>query len=411
MAHGFQEPEGLLDRFLNRMKSELGRLPDYVCTQTIERFSRTSAERPWQNVDTLRFDVAFVGNKELYGRPGERRFQSRTLAEIVGKGTTSTGQLGVLAKHVFLTSTARFSYKGASEQDGRRMHEYSYEVAPERSSYRLRNGTAESTVGFQGSFWIDAENLDLIRLEVQAFDLPERLGLAEANTSLVYSRVLIDETESILPVSATFAIVALDGNEDMNRMRLTTCRHYRADSSIQYAGDQPAPRRDAPKSAESAGAEVALPGGALLEIALDANLDPASARLGDPIRARVIRPTKLGDAAVVPQGAIVLGHLVRLDKQAMPYPVFDIGLEFDTVMIGDQKVALAATMEEAGPHAGLLRQAKRLDPTFTKRRTGRMEVLVREVQRGQGILLWDARRGPLPSGLKMKWRVMAESEP
>src|SRR5207244_8638611 len=157
MAQGFQEPEGLLDRFLTRMKSELGRLPDYVCTQTIERFGRQSAERQWQKVDTLRFDVALVGNKELYGRPGERRFQSRTLADLVGKGTTSTGQLGILAKHVFLTSTAQLAYKGASEQDGRRAHEYQYEVAPERSSYRLRNGNAESAVGFQGAFWFDAE--------------------------------------------------------------------------------------------------------------------------------------------------------------------------------------------------------------------------------------------------------------
>jgi hypothetical protein len=37
-----------------------------------------------------------------------------------------------------------------------------------------------------------------------------------------------------------------------------------------------------------------------------------------------------------------------------------------------------------------------------------MDILVREVQRGQGILHWDARRGPLPRGFKMKWRVQQD---
>jgi hypothetical protein len=412
MAQGFQEPEGLLDRFLTRMKSELGRLPDYVCTQTIERFSRQSAERQWQKVDTLRFDVALVGNKELYGRPGERRFQSRTLADLVGKGTTSTGQLGILAKHVFLTSTAQHAYKGASEQDGRRVHEYQYEVAPERSSYRLRNGNAESAVGFQGAFWFDAETLDLIRLEVQAFDIPEKLGLAEANTSLGYARVAIDDGEVLLPVSATLMIASLDGSEDQNRMRLTTCRHYRADSNIQYAGDQtaPNPEQSSRAAARTASGDDLLPNGTVLELALDASIDPAASKIGDPVRARMAKPAKVGERIVVPQGSVVLGHLVRLEKQTMPLPVFDIALEFDTLVIGDRNIPLAVTMDEAGPAAGLLRQAKRLDPTFTRRRTGRMDVLVREVQRGQGILLWDARRGPLPSGLKMKWRVQSQPE-
>jgi hypothetical protein len=36
-------------------------------------------------------------------------------------------------------------------------------------------------------------------------------------------------------------------------------------------------------------------------------------------------------------------------------------------------------------------------------------MLVREVQKGLGILLWDAKRTTVPKGLKMKWRV-AEDE-
>ena len=133
MAQTPQGPDGLLERFLHRVKSDLARLPDYVCTQSVERFTRSSAERPWEKVDTLRFEVALVKNRELYALPGGP-FQERPLAAMVGRGTTGTGQLGILAQHVFLTSSARFSYRGAEEREGRRIEAYQFDVPPERSS-------------------------------------------------------------------------------------------------------------------------------------------------------------------------------------------------------------------------------------------------------------------------------------
>src|SRR5687767_14089272 len=110
-----QTPDERLENFLLRMKAELERLPDYVCTQTIERFSRSDTERPWQKVDTLRFDVALVGDQELYGPPGARQFHNRPLTDVVGRGTVSTGRLGLLTRHVFAGSTARFAYRTEGE--------------------------------------------------------------------------------------------------------------------------------------------------------------------------------------------------------------------------------------------------------------------------------------------------------
>jgi hypothetical protein len=133
MAQSPGEPAGLLDRFLERIQSDLARLPDYVCTESTERLTRLSAERPWEKVDTLRFEVALVKNRELYALPGGR-FQERPLAAMVGRGTVGTGQLGILARHVFLTSTAKFRYRAIDERGGRHLTGYDFEVAPERSS-------------------------------------------------------------------------------------------------------------------------------------------------------------------------------------------------------------------------------------------------------------------------------------
>jgi hypothetical protein len=403
---GFAEPEGLLEHFLARMRAELERLPDYACGQTVERFSRTSAELAWEKSDTLRFEVALIGNRELYARPGDRQFQNRQLIELVGRGTISTGQFANLAKHVFLADLRTFRYSGEVEEDGRRAHEYKYDIPAESSSYRLRSGMQEATVAFQGSFWLDAATADLIRLDVQAYDMPEALGLAEASTSVKYERTTVGDQEILLPVTATLTMVAVDGLENLNRTRLTGCRRYQSESAIRYAGaTEGGEANRARVVSENVATLTPLPAGALLELALDSPLNPGTVTLGDSVKATVSRPLKDGEKVLVPQGAVVSGHVVRLDRQTIPFPTYEIGLEFNAIQIDGRDVALVATMVDAGPASGLIRQSKRLDPTFTRRRSPRLDVLVREVQRGQGILTWDARRGPIGRGLRMMWRV------
>src|SRR5262249_12539893 len=264
-AYGFDEPEGLLSRFLERINGELKRLPDYACEQTVERFTRSTAERPWEKVDTLRFEVALVGNRELYARLGARGFDDRPLAEIVGRGTIGAGQHGLMAKHVFLMSPAHFTYRTEGEQDGRKTHEYTYDVPPEHSSYKLRSGLEESAVGFQGTFSIDAETLDLSRLEAQAYDIPSRLGLAEVNTLLAYSRMSLDATGALLPVPAPPSVAPVDGMESLNRTRLNTCRHYRTESAIVFPVE-PASTGWKATPPEDPVEAVIPPKGALLEL-------------------------------------------------------------------------------------------------------------------------------------------------
>jgi hypothetical protein len=318
-----------------------------VCTHTVERSSRAATGQPWRKADTLRFEVALVGGRELYGLPGARAFDERPLAEIVGRGTITTGQFGGLARQVFLDSVARFTFDGETEENGRRAFVYRYDVPPEKSRYRLRSGNRDAVVGFQGEFRIDAETLDLLRLEVQAYDIPEPLSLAEADTTLRYERVAIGGEEALLPVAATFRVAGVDGIEDLNHTRLSGCRRYRVESTVRADGEIEAVR---PAKPERAIAEQPpeLPAGAVLELALESDFDPQAASVGDPVRARVVRPLKDGETIVVPEGAPVLGRVVRLEQETIPFPIYEIGLQFDTLQIGGADRPIVATLEQAG---------------------------------------------------------------
>jgi hypothetical protein len=49
-------------------------------------------------------------------------------------------------------------------------------------------------------------------------------------------------------------------------------------------------------------------------------------------------------------------------------------------------------------------------PTFTQKRPAKLGILVAEQQRGQGVLLWDAKRPRIPRGLRMRWETGATAE-
>ncbi|MEO8128497.1 MAG: hypothetical protein ABI822_15460, partial [Bryobacteraceae bacterium] len=136
---------------------------------------------------------------------------------------------------------------------------------------------------------------------------------------------------------------------------------------------------------------------------------PGKAAVGDSIRGILAHPIRDGGMAVVPQGSVVHGRLVRLERSAQPYEHFIVGLEFHTLETAGNSVDLFATMQNAGPAPGLLLQAKRLDPVFTRKRTGRLDILVREKPRGEGILHWDAKHTQIHRGLKMRWLTVDPS--
>ncbi len=407
----YDEPDALLSQFLERMAKDLKQLPDYVCGQEIERFNRQGSEVPWRKADSLRFDVAMIGDKELYALPGEGHFTERPLRTFIGRGSIATGQLGLFAKHVFLTSTAHFTDRGETDLDGHRVHEYAFDVPAEQSSYHLRFGNSEAVVAFQGSFFIAPDTLDLVRLDVQAYDIPESLAIVEANTTLDYARTQIDDNSILLPVRASLTLTATDGREDLNRTVFSSCRHYRTESKIAFdAGAAASGDADrlAPPVASAPTKMPAVSKGTLLELTLDSDLDPARAAVGDSVKATIARPVQDAQGNVIPPGTPVAGHVVRLGKNTVPYAIYEVALEFQDLRHGEHTIPFVATMVEAGPASGLLKQEKNLDPTFMRNRGNHIDVLVREVQRGQGVLLWDARKGSIPHGLRMKWRVVAD---
>ncbi len=401
-AQALDDPEALLERIKAKARENLTRQPDYICVQTIERSGRDGPEGEFQPVDTIRLEVGLIGDKELFAWPESSRFEEAEISELIQRGTIGNGDFALHARNVFLAGGAEYRYRGEESVEGARAYRFDFEVPAWRSGYKLRVPPLAAIVGFHGSFWVDAETLDLRRLEVIADEIPEELGLAEARNRMEYARVAIGRSDFLLPRSSELYLLSTHGEARRNRTMFSNCRQYVGESTISFLRAEselpaPGPQEDL----------VRLPAHLTLELALESEIDPQSAVVGAPVRGVLTSPLKQGQREVAPKGAAVLGRLVRLEKYDQPFEHYVVGLEFHTLELGGKRAEFRATMRKASGSPALIKEAKRLDPVFDRRRRPFMQILVKEQQGGQGILHWKADRAQIGRGLKMVW----ETEP
>ena len=256
---GGPEPEGLLARIRAHVGEGLKRLPSYTCLETVERFERRGSSAPFVLVDRLRLEVAMVGNEEFYAWPGDSKFEEKNIGQLIPNGTIGSGDFALHAYAVFLSRSPTYTYAGETVRNGRRLIRFDYRVADEESGYTLRVPPREAQVGYHGSFLVDRETLDLVRLEVAAADIPPDLGLTEAIDVMEYSRVRIGDGEYTLPASSELLLKKPLDIENRNRIEFSRCRQFTGESRLTFGET---PLAEQPRAQPAIAKVAAAPSGA-----------------------------------------------------------------------------------------------------------------------------------------------------
>ena len=313
----------LLAHIKAKMAANLERLPNYTCTQTIERSYRRAPNRRFEMFDTVRLEVALVEGKEMYGWPGAKRIDESDITKLVS-GTIGNGDFALMARNLFLTNSAQFKYTGETDLEGRRAARFDYVVPLIASGYRLRVQPNEATVGHHGSIWADPESFDLLRMEVFADDIPAFLGLSASTDRMEYARFDIAGSNFLLPAGSTLTMTQLNGSESRNVSRFHACRQFTGESVLSF-GDPP-PGSPPPQRAPVT--EAQLPDDFVADIALQTPIDSDSTAVGDAVQASFKNPVKLDHKIAVPKGATLLGRIARLERSGEFY-ILDIA--FDSI--------------------------------------------------------------------------------
>ena len=243
-----EDPELLLRQIRTRTAAHLSQLPNYTCHQVVDRTLRRGTT--WYHVDTVEFEVAFVGRQELFSRPGEERFGERTISELA-PGTISDGVLGAQVDMIFASDSAEFRYVGTAKKDGHKTFRYDLRVPQEKSGFRVRHDSAEAIVPFEGSVWVDVETLDLVRVDLKVNRIPSHVGVRSIEKSMHYRMIHIGDADFLLPRDAQLSATDDQGNYSLNMVKLDGCRMFTGESSIKYgAPSQGTASRDRPDRQE-----------------------------------------------------------------------------------------------------------------------------------------------------------------
>lgn len=398
-AHAQVSPElKLLGRIRKHMAESLKRAPDYTCVEMMERSIWRTAAQKLLFRERLRLEVAFIGGRELFAWPETGRFEARPLAEFVAGGSIGNGSFAVHAWNVFRSSSPVITYAGEDLLNGKRTHRFDYHVSLLASSSVLNAGGKEAKVPHHGSFWVDAETLDLLRLENHADDIPPELDCSVAGDIIEYAREPLGPGDFLVPRSAELIIANRAGIESRNVIRFSQCRQYTSESSISF--EQTAP--DAAARAKPA-AELRLPAGIELAMKLETPIRFETATVGDPIEARLSKGVKAGDL-VLPKDTLIAGRIRRLEQRFDP-DFFVVGFEFFAANPGDRRVVFSARL--IGPRRNAPSAQQWVDGRMVRLlpEGGGLDIDDTEMRPGIGAFRVRGDRLRLSRGFRMMWET------
>ena len=337
-----------LRRIRARVTRDLKQLPNYTCLETIERSSREANSKHFQLLDLVRLEVALVDQAEMFAWPGSRGFESAKLRDLVPGGAIGNGSFALHARSVFDGRAAQVEAVGETKLGNRRAMEYRYTVTRARSAFSLRHGDVEAKVGYGGSFFVDPDTDELMRLEVRANDIPAELGILEEEEILDYQRVRLGESDFLLPKGSEMRLASDDGSVSLNKTTFSACRQYSTESTLIFAD----PSDPSGLPALAAPNEVRdVPVGLKMDVHVVTPLLWAKSAVGDAVTAVVRRDVKVQKQVIIPKGSQLKGRLICMERRAGPTggSAFLVGLRFDELNANKWRATVKTQLVEALP--------------------------------------------------------------
>ena len=225
---------------LNYTKS----LPNFLCTQVTRRKAaaepgtryamRGATEPSFQTIDTLTIRLSYFEQKEDYklilvnNSPTTQGYQS------VG-GATSTGEFGSLTLGIFEPSTkTHFEWDHWGTLRGKLVMVFRYEVDQSHSQWAIDYQRREHIFpAYSGLLYVDKDLHVLMRVTLNAENIPPTFPVHVARTTLDYDYQDISGHEFLLPLKAQVDMSA-DGILTRNETEFRLYRRYSAESEIKY---------------------------------------------------------------------------------------------------------------------------------------------------------------------------------
>jgi hypothetical protein len=349
-------PPGVLlgARIRQRVKQRFAHIPEYTCLETLHRFTGVASKNAPKQIDTVRMEVLVAGREELFDSPGGRNFKESNPGKFIASGFIGNGMFAGYLENIFMLGNGLFQYRGEDDLEGRRAARFDFRVPSLLGGTVVEVPGARAIVGVAGTFWADPVTYDLIRLKIEAVDIPPILQMSQMTLIIDYAPMRIGEAEELLPQSGDMLMLRETGELHDNRFDFTHCREYQAESAISFDDSGARPASTSGSSTPSAGpiAERALPAGLTVTIALSAPISERSA-VGDLVEGKLVgNVAGRGGNVIVSDGTPVKGRIRLLETAPEETDYFSIGLEFTHIDAAPAPFRFFATLVSSDPLVG-----------------------------------------------------------
>jgi hypothetical protein len=190
----------LIDRAREAAFEFSEKLPNFICDEFMRRFAHRG--RQDMPLDVVSAELVYDNARESYRNVRINGSPTDTDLEAIG-GSWSTGEFASTLLDLFSPNTdAQFRSGGASTTSGFSGEVYDFQVRREHSHWRVQADSQTLYPAYQGSVWVDPKTARVLRIEMQARDIPSKFPMDTIESAVDYSYVTIGGTSFLLPVHA-----------------------------------------------------------------------------------------------------------------------------------------------------------------------------------------------------------------
>lgn len=223
-------------------------LPNFVCDEVVMRSMADTRPVKWKMKDRVEVELLYIDRREEYRniRVNGKALKAGVTPE--DSGSWSTGDFGATLQDVLSPLTdAKFVRKGADKISGLDTIIFDYTVEKVNSHWHIKFGSGIRPA-YKGSVWIDPVSKRVLRVEMQARQLPATFELSSVEMMVEYGWVTIAGQKYLLPTKSE-NLACFQGSLQCSRNELEF-RNYRrfaaestistSDSNVSFDGDDKA---------------------------------------------------------------------------------------------------------------------------------------------------------------------------
>jgi hypothetical protein len=218
-------------------------LPNLIVTRDTSMFVSSSKPAQWSPNGHVVAEVRYEDQRESYreikvdGQPHNDAPEADLGEFFQGLGKAwSGGESGGIVACLFSTyAKGDFNFARFDHVDDADVSVFSFALRAPNSCVSIQHGSEMAYPAARGSLWISTKSHDILRVEIEASDIPIEFPTDRSEKRIDYHHIEVGSTGYLLPVQAYY-FGCLRGTYYcwMNRMNFQNYREFHADSTIRF---------------------------------------------------------------------------------------------------------------------------------------------------------------------------------